>query len=72
MMLGIVRAETAHGAQRRYAAAVEAHLGWRPISGEFTLLAVDISDVTYIGHDEANAQHPWPAGQMARNTFAGP
>ncbi len=51
---------------------VEAHVGWRPIPGEFTLLAGDISDVTYIGHDEVNAQHVarWPDG--GRNTFAGP
>jgi hypothetical protein len=61
----ITVAETARGAQLRYVAAVEAHLGWRPIPGEFTLLAVDISDVTYIGHDEANAQHVarWPDGE---------
>jgi hypothetical protein len=65
MMRGTVHAETGRGAELRYAAAVEAHLGWRPIPGEFTLLAVDISDVTYIGHDEANAQHVarWPDGE---------
>jgi hypothetical protein len=52
--------------QRRYAAAVAARLGWQPVAGEFTLFAVDIHDVTYIGHDAAsNAQHVarWPAGQ---------
>lgn len=65
MMCGTARAETARRAQRRYAAALEAHLGWRPIPGEFTLLAVDISDVTYIGHDEATARHVarWPDGE---------
>jgi hypothetical protein len=58
LMRGTVRAETARDVQRRYAAAVAAHLGWRPVPGEFTLFAVDISDVTYIGHDaETNAQH---------------
>jgi hypothetical protein len=52
--------------QRRYAAAAAAHLGWRPVPGEFALFAVDITDVTYIGHDDqSNAQHVarWPAGQ---------
>ena len=65
MIRGTVHAETARALQRRYAAAAEAHLGWRPVPGEFTLLAVDIGDVTYIGHDEANAQHVarWPAGE---------
>jgi general stress protein 26 len=66
MMRGTVRAETSREVQQRYAAAVEAGLGWRPVSGEFILLAVDISDVTYIGHDAGtNAQHlaRWPAGE---------
>jgi hypothetical protein len=66
MMRGTVRAEAAADVQRRYAAAVAAALGWRPVPGEFTLFAVDITDVTYIGHDdESNAQHVarWPAGQ---------
>jgi hypothetical protein len=66
MVRGTVRAETAQDAHRRYAAAVEAHLGWHPVPGEFTLFAVDIGDVTCIGHDaETNAQHVarWPAGE---------
>ena len=66
MMRGSVRVEAAHDAQRRYAAAAEAHLGWRPVPGEFTLFAVDITEVTYIGHDAgSNAQHVarWPAGE---------
>jgi hypothetical protein len=66
MMRGTVRAETAAGVQRRYAAAVAAHLGWQPVPGQFALFAVDIADVTDIGHDaESNAQHVarWPAGQ---------
>lgn len=66
MMRGTVRAETSLEVRRRYAAAVETHLGWRPVPGEFTLLAVDISDVAYIGHDAGtNAQHVarWPAGE---------
>jgi hypothetical protein len=66
MMRGTVRAETAHEVHRRYAAAAGAHLGWRPVPGKFTLFAVDIDDVTYIGHDAgSNAQHVarWPAGE---------
>jgi hypothetical protein len=66
IMRGAVRAETGPELQRRYAAAVGAQLGWHPVPGEFTLFAVDISDVTYIGHDpETKAQHVarWPGGQ---------
>jgi hypothetical protein len=66
MMRGTVRAEAAADVQRRYAAAVVAHLGWQPVPGEFALFAVDITDVTYIGHDDgSNAQHVarWPAGE---------
>jgi hypothetical protein len=66
MMRGTVRAETARAIQRRYAAAAETRLGWRPVPGEFTLLTLDIGDVTYIGHDvETKAQHVarWPAGE---------
>jgi hypothetical protein len=66
MMRGAVRAETAREVQQRYAAAAEAQLGWRPVPGGFALFAVDIHDVTYIGHDAgSNAQHVarWPAGE---------
>ena len=66
MMRGTVRAETGDDMQRRYAAAVQAQLGWQPVPGEFALFAVDINDVTYIGHDAgSNAQHVarWPAGE---------
>jgi Bacteriocin-protection, YdeI or OmpD-Associated/Domain of unknown function (DUF1905) len=66
MMRGTVRAETDPDIQQRYAAAVRAHLGWQPVAGEFALFAVDISDVSYIGHDtDSNAQHVarWPAGE---------
>ena len=66
MMRGTVRAETGDDVQQRYAAAVQDQLGWQPVAGEFALFAVDISDVTYIGHDAgANAQHVarWPAGE---------
>lgn len=65
MLRGTVRVETAADLHRRYAAAVTDRLGWQPVPGEFTLFAVDIDDVTYIGHDaQSNAQHVarWPAG----------
>jgi hypothetical protein len=66
MMRGTVRLETGPDVQRNYAAAVAARLGWQPVPGKFTLFAVDIDDVTYIGHDAgSNAQHVarWPAGE---------
>ena len=66
MVRGTVRAETAQQVQRRYAAAVRAQLGWRPVPGQFTLFAVDMDDVAFIGHDAgSNAQHVarWPAGE---------
>src|ERR1700733_1730559 len=40
MVRGTVRAETAREAHERYAAAAGAHLGWRPVPGEFALFAV--------------------------------
>jgi hypothetical protein len=75
MMRGTVRAETGDEAQLRYAAAVGAHLGWRPVPGEFALSAVDINDVTYIGHDAgSSAQHVarWPAGEEYLRPFLTP
>lgn len=65
-MRGIARIKAGHAAQQRYYAAAETHLGWHPVPGEFTLFAVDIAEVTYIGHDAGTkAQHVarWPAGQ---------
>jgi len=62
---GTVRAEDDHDVQQRYAAAVSAEIGWRPVVGEFTLFVVDVEDVTYIGHDaDTGGQHVarWPAG----------
>ncbi|MBV9445674.1 MAG: hypothetical protein JO345_07240 [Streptosporangiaceae bacterium] len=64
-MRGTVRAEDDHDVQRRYAAAVAAEIGWRPVVGEFTLFTVDVGDVTYIGYDaDTRGQHVarWPAG----------
>jgi hypothetical protein len=63
---GTVRREADPGVQEEYAAAVAAGIGWRPVVGEFTLFAVDIDDVTYIGYDaDTSGQHVarWPAGQ---------
>jgi hypothetical protein len=50
--------------QRRYAAAVFAQIGWRPVVGEFALFVVEVDDVTYIGYDaDTSGQHVarWPA-----------
>jgi hypothetical protein len=62
---GTVRAEAGQEVHERYAAAAGAELGWQPVVGRFTLFAVDVTDVTYIGFDpETGAQHVarWPAG----------
>ena len=62
---GTVRTETGRPVQQRYAATVAAEIGWSPVIGEFTLFAVDIDDVTYIGYDAgSSAQHVarWPDG----------
>lgn len=65
MVRGAAVKETDAGAQRRYAMAVASNLGWQPVVGEFALFAVDVADVTYIGHAQDNAQHVarWPAGE---------
>ena len=63
MLRGTVRQQLDHDVQRRYAATAAASLGWQPVAGEFMLLAVDIDDVAYIGHDAGTgAQHVarWP------------
>jgi hypothetical protein len=62
---GTVRTEDDREMQRRYAAAVTAELGWRPVVGEFMLFVADVDDVTYIGFDaDTRGQHVarWPAG----------
>ena len=62
---GTARPVTDGAVQRAYVAAAAAQLGWRPVVGEFTLLVIDISDVTYIGYDpDTGDQHVarWPAG----------
>ncbi len=50
----------------RYAAAVASGLGWQPVPGEFTLLVIEVRDITYIGYDEVTrGQHVarWPGGR---------
>jgi hypothetical protein len=62
---GAARQEGDLGLQERYAAAVADEIGWQPVAGQFTLFAVDIRDVTYIGYDpDTSGQHVarWPAG----------
>jgi len=62
---GTVRPEEDRHVQRHYAAAVSAAIGWTPVVGEFSLFAVDVDDVTYIGYDAATkGQHVarWPSG----------
>lgn len=61
---GTVRVETDLEIQSRYAAQVASEIGWVPVVGDFTLFAIDIEDLTYIGYDEpTGAQHvaQWPA-----------
>ena len=62
---GSARLEASPQVHQDYAAAAAAALGWQPVVGQFTLFAVDIDDVTYIGSDpETGAQHVarWPPG----------
>ena len=61
---GRVRIESGRDVQERYAAAVASEIGWQPVVGKFTLFAVDIDDVSYIGYDpDTHGQHVarWPA-----------
>jgi pyridoxamine 5'-phosphate oxidase-like protein len=63
---GTVRAVTGRDRQERYAAAVREQIGWQPVAGQFTLLIVEVADVTYIGSEAGTgAQHVarWPAGE---------
>jgi hypothetical protein len=62
---GTVREEPDPAVQRRYADEVAAKLGWQPVVGRFTLFAVDIEEITYIGYDpDTHGQHVarWPEG----------
>lgn len=61
---GTAEPEPGLGTHHRYAEAVAAELGWRPVVGRFSLYDIDIDDVTYIGYAQENgAQHVarWPA-----------
>jgi hypothetical protein len=61
---GTVRIEPDPTIHQRYASAVATEIGWQPVVGEFTLFAVEIDDLTYIGYDpDTSAQHVarWPA-----------
>ena len=65
---GTVRADEDQDVQRRYAAAVSAEIGWRPVAGEFTLFVVDVEDVTYIGYDAGTGGSISSAGPSARTS----
>jgi hypothetical protein len=61
---GTVRRESDRAVHDRFAATVAATLGWQPVVGRFTLFAIGIDDVTYIGYDaETRGQQVarWPA-----------
>jgi len=63
---GIVREERDPSAQRRYAEAVAASLGWDPQPGRFHLFAVDVSQVSFIIYDSATGDQyvaMWPPGR---------
>ena len=60
---GIARGQDDPQAQRRYADAVAASLGWKPEPGRFHLFDVDIRSVSFISYDDATGdQHVarWP------------
>jgi pyridoxamine 5'-phosphate oxidase-like protein len=62
---GTAVAEHDPAAQRRYAAAVAAALGWNPQPGRFHLFRIDADEVIFIRYDDATGdQHVarWPAG----------
>jgi hypothetical protein len=72
---GMARAEHDLGAQRRYADAVAASLGWKPEPGRFHLFEVDIDNVTFIRYDNATGDQTvsrWPPGRefIRRGTSA--
>jgi len=72
---GTASAEQDPAVQQRYADAVAAPLGWSPEPGRFHLFAVSISEVTFIGYDDATGdQHVamWPPARefVRRGTSA--
>lgn len=65
MLRGAAREVADVDVQRRYAEAVAAAAGWRPVVGKFALFRIDIEDVSYVSFDpESGDQHVarWPAG----------
>jgi hypothetical protein len=73
---GTARDERDPVAQRRYADAVAADLGWKPAPGRFHLFAVDIAQVAYVSYDPAGSGDQttalWPEGReyIRRGTSA--
>jgi hypothetical protein len=52
--------------QERDAAAVRKQIGWQPMAGQFTLLIVEVADVTYTGPEAGTGvQHVarWLSGK---------
>lgn len=63
---GIARVEQDPEVWRRYAEAVAADLGWRPVPGKFHLFAVDIKEITVIRYDDGSGDQyvaRWPTGR---------
>jgi hypothetical protein len=63
---GTARTVTERDRQERYAAAVAEQIGWQPVTGQFTLFTVEVTDLTYIGSEPGTgAQHVarWPPGE---------
>jgi Pyridoxamine 5'-phosphate oxidase len=72
---GTAIAEPDWQVHERYAAMVEAQLGWKPEPGRFHLFRVDVADVTFIRwNDATNDQYVtrWPEGSefVRRGTSA--
>ena len=65
---GTVRAEDDREVQRRYAAAVSAQIGWRPVVGEFALFVVEVDDAAVllgVSKGRISQLRGGPAGQSA-------
>lgn len=63
---GAARVENRPDAQRRYATAVAASLGWQPEPGRFHLFSIDIDQVVFIRYDDATGDQylaAWPPGK---------
>jgi hypothetical protein len=63
---GTAHVVTEQDRQERYTDAVRQQIGWQPVTGQFTLLIVEVADLTYIGSEPGTgAQHVarWPPGE---------